>query len=298
MTEQVNEELAIPLLANEEVNAVNIPIKAEQKLVLCRNCDGGHYVRTKKHKVLVGNTPDDPVHIPHECNSCGDEVYLEATWLDINWKYSNHDAARSQLRDEFGHSGVISLIWARTHNYGIGHKGELPWGRDYPTDLKWFSKVTKHNPDALLVVGKNTFETLPTLPDRKMAILTSEVSEKTECAECDGHYYPDIPTLLADQPDTDLIVIGGGYSYGQWFRLADVVYETIIYGNYPVDTFSPMLNADNFTNLDTHCIKDCDDKGKPVVFNIWLSNRAKGSLEEHIIRDRWNFKIEDKLNEA
>ncbi|MBT30361.1 MAG: hypothetical protein CMO01_11940 [Thalassobius sp.] len=293
----MTEATEIPVIGNDKVTTVSIPVKATRRIVLCNECEDGSYRRSTKRKVRVGNSPTDPVLIPHECKECGHEAFIEAAWVELVWENANLDASRNMLRDQYGHAGVISLIWARTHNFGIGHKGDLPWGRDFPTDLKWFKAVTTHNPKALLVVGRETYEGLPPLPDRQFAVLTTSVSEKTpiDGTEGNGYYYPDIPTLLEEHSETDLIVIGGGHCYKQWFAMADVVYETIIYGSYPVDVFCPMLNADNFTNLDSHCVKNCDDTGKPVVFNIWLSNRAKGSIEEHIIRDRWNFKVEEKL---
>lgn len=265
------------------------------QVIKCNNCEDGSYRRNDKAKILMGESVNES-HFPYKCTHCEHEAYLPATMGGIAYENANLDVDRSALRDHFGHSGVIALIWARTYNHGIGHKDDLPWGRDYPTDLKWFKGVTKHNPDALLVVGRNTYEHLPDLPDRNFAVLTTTVSEKTACSRNGDFYYPDIPTLLADQADTDLIVVGGGYAYQQWFPMADVIYETIIYGNYPSDTHAPMLNASKFTSLDSHKVDDCDGTGKPVVFNIWLSDRAQGSLEEHIIRERWNFKVSDIID--
>lgn len=294
MTEEQNE---IPVLNPDNVKTVLVPMKAQVNVVMCTNCDGGSYRTDPEGEIQMGETPEES-NFPHVCNSCGHKVYLPGDMGNIFYQNANIDASRAGLRDHYGHSGVIALIWARTYNHGIGHKGDLPWGRDYPTDLKWFKGVTLHNPDALLVVGRHTYEGLPSLPDRKFAVLTTNVSVKTPIDGTDDFYYPDVPTLLEEHTDTDLIVIGGGYCYQQWLPMADVVYETIIYGSYPTDTFGPILNADNYYNLDTHMVKDCDGKGKPVVFNIWLSNKIKGSLEEHIIRDRWNFSIQGKLSKT
>ena len=294
MTEEQVENKEPVILKAEDLSTVSIPMNAFMQVVYCNNCDQGTYRRNDAAKMIVGESVNDS-GFPFKCTHCADEVYLPATAANISYENANIDASRSTLRDQFGHSGVIALIWARTYNHGIGHKDDLPWGRDYPTDLKWFQSVTKHNPNALMVVGRSTYENLPELPDRKFAVLTTSVSEKTACGRDGDFYYPDIPTLINDQADTDLIVIGGGSAYQQWFPMADVVYETIIYGNYPSDTHGPILNADKFTNLDTYKVDDCDGTGKPVVFNIWLSNRAKGSLEEHIIRERWNFKVSDMI---
>ncbi len=291
MTEEKNEPV---ILKEDQLSTFTVPMNAFLTVVQCQNCDGGTYRRDNTRKMLVGDSAADS-HYPYKCNSCGHEAYIPTEIGQLSYENANVDASRSALRDIYGHSGVIAVIWARTHNNGIGHKDDLPWGRDFPTDLKWFQGVTKHNPKALLVVGRNTYEHLPELQDRNFAVLTTNVSGKTPCTREGDFYYPDIPTLLDDQADTDLIVIGGGYCYGQWFPMADVVYETVIYGNYPTDVHCPVLDSNKFTSLDTHMVKDCDGTGKSVVFNIWLANKAKGTIEEHIIRDRWNFKVADKL---
>lgn len=278
----------------DELEFVRIPLKSFVSSPVCPK-DGGVLQRNNNKKAEMGEDIATSF-IPHECTSCDYEVMLPATVGNVEYENLNIDSMRSPLRDQFGHSGVIALIWARTHNRGIGHKGELPWGRDFPTDLKWFKAVTTHNPDALLVVGRTTFENLPPLEGRNFAVLTTTVSAKTPILGREGsYYYPDIPTLIDDQSNTDLIVIGGGYCYDQWMPMADIMYETVIYGNYPVDTFAPIMRNGDFINLDTHRVQDCDDTGKDVIFNIWLAAKAKGTLEEFILRDRWNIDIEYKL---
>jgi dihydrofolate reductase len=279
----------------DELRVTKIPLKASVNTVTCPKCKSDIMAVNPDGDAIMGESFETSYR-PFKCRSCDYEAHLPSSVGQITHENSHYDNLKNPIRDAFGHSGVIALIWARTHNGGIGHKGELPWGREFPTDLKWFKAVTSHNPDALLVVGRETHEALPPLPGRRMAVLTTKVSKKTPVPGSTTDFmYPDIPTLIEDQKDTDLIVIGGGYCYSQWMDMVDVMYETIIYGNYPVDTFCPTLTPNDFTVLDTHHIPNCDSTGKDVIFNVKIPNKVKGTLEEHIINARWNFPIVSKL---
>lgn len=285
----------IDKLELDDIRFVTIPLKAYVNTPMCPQCKGNALqVNKAKKDLMLGSFESS--YRPYKCGSCDYDAYLPFSVGQVVHENLHFENQRNPIRDEFGHSGVIALIWARTHNGGIGHKGELPWGKDFPTDLKWFKAVTSHNPDSLLVVGRETYEGLPPLPGRSIAVLTTSVSEKTPIIGSTTDFmYPDIPTLINENKDTDLIVIGGGYCYGQWVNMADVIYETIIYGNYPADTFCPTLTPNDFTVLDTHHIPNCDDSGKDVIFNVKIPNKVKGTLEEHIIKARWNFPIVSKL---
>lgn len=279
----------------EDLTSISVPLKATAKSIVCPECNSGTMMRVTGGKTEFNETLEDS-YGEYQCTACEYTAMLPMALGEVEYSNANLDISRSALRDEFGHSGVISMIWARTHNYGIGHKGDLPWGRSFPSDLAWFKKVTSYNEDALLVVGSDTYAGLPPLEGRKFAVLTSKVSEKTPCEREGDFYYPDIPSLISDQPDTDYIVVGGGYTYSQWMPLADLIYETVIVANYPVDTFCPMLNPNNYDNLDSFLVRNCDDTGKDAIFNVWMARKVKGTLEEHLIKEKWNFSIRSMFN--
>jgi dihydrofolate reductase len=67
----------------------------------------------------------------------------------------------------------MKAIMAMAKNRGIGLKGELPWGRIYKEDFKWFKEFTMGKK---LVVGSKTFSTLPPLKDREIYMLSKPKS--------------------------------------------------------------------------------------------------------------------------
>ena len=63
---------------------------------------------------------------------------------------------------------MFEVILAVNKNWGIGYKNKLPW--NYPKELKIFREKTLNN---IVVVGRNTCDTLPTLKDREVICLSS-----------------------------------------------------------------------------------------------------------------------------
>ena len=75
-----------------------------------------------------------------------------------------------------------NIIVAICENNGIGYNNSLPW--NIKEDLKIFSKLTKGNNNNAIIMGRNTFESLPNnfLPKRDNLILSSSIiiDEKRE----------------------------------------------------------------------------------------------------------------------
>ncbi len=68
----------------------------------------------------------------------------------------------------------MKAIMAMSSNRGIGLKGELPWGRIYKEDFKWFKEFTIGKK---LIVGSKTFDLLPPLKDREIYMLSRPKSK-------------------------------------------------------------------------------------------------------------------------
>jgi dihydrofolate reductase len=75
-----------------------------------------------------------------------------------------------------------NIIVAICENNGIGYNNSLPW--NIKEALKIFSKLTKGNNNNAIIMGRNTFESLPNnfLPKRDNLILSSSIiiDEKRE----------------------------------------------------------------------------------------------------------------------
>ena len=75
-----------------------------------------------------------------------------------------------------------NIIVAICENNGIGYNNCLPW--NIKEDLKIFSKLTRGNNNNAIIMGRNTFESLPNnfLPKRDNLVLSSSIiiDEKKE----------------------------------------------------------------------------------------------------------------------
>ena len=61
----------------------------------------------------------------------------------------------------------MKAIIAMSQNRAIGKNGGLPWP-SIKEDFKWFKEFTMGN---TIIVGKNTFDTLPLLKNRECLVL-------------------------------------------------------------------------------------------------------------------------------
>jgi len=125
----------------------------------------------------------------------------------------------------------ISIIVAIAQNHAIGKDNQLLW--HIPADLKRFKKLTTGH---TIVMGKRTFESLPTrpLPNRRSVVITDIPGE--EIKGCTMAYSIDEAIAKMDE-DKENFIIGGGSVYRQFLPLADQLYLTIVTKNYEADTF-------------------------------------------------------------
>ena len=124
---------------------------------------------------------------------------------------------------------IISLIAALDDKGGIGFKGGLPWPKN-SADLKWFKEVTMGK---TLIVGHNTFETLPPLPGRNIRV----ISRNDEPVHI-------IAGLALDDVE-EAVVIGGAKTYRTWLPYVDRFYIGRIRGEFESDTYCEELKLWN-----------------------------------------------------
>lgn len=124
---------------------------------------------------------------------------------------------------------IISLIAALDDKGGVGFKGGLPWPKN-SADLKWFKEVTMGK---TLIVGHNTFETLPPLPGRNIRV----VSRDDEPVHI-------IAGLALDGVE-EAVVIGGSKTYRKWLPYVDRFYIGRIRGEFESDTYCEELKLWN-----------------------------------------------------
>jgi dihydrofolate reductase len=155
----------------------------------------------------------------------------------------------------------MKAILAMAQNRVIGKNGGLPWP-SIKEDFKWFKEFTM---GGTLIVGKNTFDTLPLLKNRECLVLTRPVEDID--AYITNQYLVNNNSMtgqLITMTDLEsysefrknyLIVAGGAKTYIKLLPYIKEFYVTHVTGNYDGDTFMPPFE-DLFTNQEV--VKEFD----------------------------------------
>jgi dihydrofolate reductase len=155
----------------------------------------------------------------------------------------------------------MKAILAMAQNRVIGKNGGLPWP-SIKEDFKWFREFTMGKK---LIVGKNTFDTLPLLKNREILVLTRLVEELD--AYVQNQYFVNNNGLSGKMIDIrdviifelknnpDIIVAGGAKTYVKLLPYITEFYVTHVNGSYDGDTFMSSFE-DLFTNKEV--VKEFD----------------------------------------
>jgi len=162
----------------------------------------------------------------------------------------------------------MKAIVAMAKNRVIGKNGGLPWP-SIKTDLKHFKEFTTGK---TLIVGKNTFDTLPLLKNRECLVLTKPVEAID--AYITNQYLvnnnamtgqmitmEDVESYSQFRKDY-LIVAGGAKTYVKLLPYITEFYVTHVNGTYDGDTFMPPFE-DLFTQQEV--VKEFDGH-KVIVY--------------------------------
>lgn len=138
----------------------------------------------------------------------------------------------------------MKAIIAMAENRVIGKNGGLPWP-SIKEDFKHFKEFTMGN---TLIVGKNTFDTLPLLKNRECLVLVKEdkimVTNPNQYLVNNNSMTGQLITMtdieLYSQFRKDyLIVAGGAKTYIKLLPYITEFYVTHVKGEYVGDTFMP-----------------------------------------------------------
>ena len=127
-----------------------------------------------------------------------------------------------------------NIIVAICKNNGIGYNNKIPWY--IKEDLKIFSKLTRGNNNNAIIMGRNTFESLPNnfLPKRDNLILSSSIiiDEKRE------------DNIIKTFDNVDAIIyFCNNKKYEQvWVIGGQLIYETFIKKNIINNLFITKIN--------------------------------------------------------
>jgi dihydrofolate reductase len=161
----------------------------------------------------------------------------------------------------------MKAILAMAKNRVIGNNGKLPW--HVPNDFKWFKEFTTGKK---LIVGKNTFDTLPLLKNRECIVLTRPVEGID--AYITNQYMVNNNAMTGQMITMEdlesysqfrkdyLIVAGGAKTYVKLLPYIKEFYVTHVNGNYDGDVFMPPFE-DLFTQQEV--VKEFDGH-KVIVY--------------------------------
>lgn len=127
----------------------------------------------------------------------------------------------------------ISIVVAMTKDRAIGWRAGLPWGR-VASDLKRFRDLTMNH---TLIMGRKTFESIGrVLPGRRSIVITRNPNY--------GASGVTVASSLEDALDkaggaAEVFVIGGGEIFSLALPIADKLYVTKFFGEFPGDVFFP-----------------------------------------------------------
>lgn len=159
----------------------------------------------------------------------------------------------------------LHIIVAIADNGAIGLKGDMPWGRNLPADLRHFKETTMGYP---IVMGRKTFESLPkgALPGRQNIIVT----RNRDYSATDATIVHSLEEALEVAEGERLFLIGGGELYRQGMDLAYVLHITLVHHEWhDADTFFPELDIDIWecTSIEEH---EADERNLyPYSFTTW-----------------------------
>ena len=127
------------------------------------------------------------------------------------------------------------IVVAYDRNRGIGARGDLPWGRALPADLKHFRALTIGKS---IIMGRATFESIgQALPQRENIVVTHRTLDAAGITAVDS--LARAYRTAQHQP----CVIGGASIYEQALADCNVIYATEVDHSFTgIDRYFPSLD--------------------------------------------------------
>lgn len=136
---------------------------------------------------------------------------------------------------------LVKVIVAISENNGIGKDNRLPWR--FKDDLLFFSKTTTSNGNNAVIMGKNTWLSLPGPLKNRMNIVVSSTMKSTDGITIAKTIESAI--AIAENAGRDTLWVIGGASIYEWFlnyKNTDELVVSKIPGKYECDVFFPEID--------------------------------------------------------
>ena len=158
----------------------------------------------------------------------------------------------------------INLIVAVCRNNGIGYKGDLPW--HIKTDLQYFSKLTKGDSNNAIVMGNNTWNSLPHGLLGRDNLIFSHSQTFNDSVTKDNHLiktfdsYEEFMSFIKLKSYKEIWIIGGAQIYKTFLekKIINKCYLTYIDKDFICDTFLQELPISDWKVIE--CKHDYDNK--------------------------------------
>jgi dihydrofolate reductase len=154
----------------------------------------------------------------------------------------------------------ISIIVAIAANNAIGKDNDLLW--HISKDLKRFKKITQGHP---VIMGKNTFESLPNgpLPKRKNIVISIDKNDSFD--GCTTVYSIEEALEHCNEFE-ETFIIGGGSIYKQFMPFASKLYLTKVHQDFDADIFFPGINEKEWKLIEQENVND--DPQNPFTYSF------------------------------
>ncbi len=166
---------------------------------------------------------------------------------------------------------IISMIAARAQNGAIGKNNDMIW--HLPDDLKYFKDKTRHHH---ILMGRKNFDSLgekyQPLPQRVNLVVTRNTDWQHDGVEV-FHDINDAIEFARKNKEEELFVIGGGEIYTACLPMANKLYITEVYAEFPnADAYFPDFDKSNWK--ETSREKHPSDEKHPISFDYVIFERS------------------------
>ena len=165
---------------------------------------------------------------------------------------------------------MYKLIVAFDNNRGIGLKNNLPW--KIKEDMEKFVNLSKGNGKNAVIMGKNTWLSLPKQPlkNRYNIILSTTLDNNIILPETKIFNNIDDIIKFCNNKFEDIWIIGGEKIYNLFLEknLVDEIYITDIAKDYKCDTFFPELSREKWSLVKYNNISDIAKDYKCDTFSL------------------------------
>lgn len=179
----------------------------------------------------------------------------------------------------------MNIVVATCKNRGIGIKNQLPWR--LLTDTCFFKYLTIGNEKNAVIMGKNTYLSLPKpLKNRDNIVLSTKMKVQKYNVFSTTSMRRVIPYLYKYD---NVYLIGGEKVYNDYINSDQVkgIYHTRIDGEYECDTYFPEI-PEKYKKIKTTNFVDVEKKtGKKVKFDIdvYCNTMFNGANSENLIKE-------------